>query len=68
MKVELNRKSKFFVTTEEEANRLVDEFKENTTGDISKQEIATKDHMQYGRYYEVTIEELFAKSNDILKG
>lgn len=57
----------YFTTQESEATRLIEKIKENSDGDVIKQEIKTKKHGDYGEYYETTVTEEFTTSKSVLE-
>lgn len=67
MKVKLEQTTKHFAVQEVEANSLIEQAKENSTGEIVKQQIDMKHHKDYGAYYEVTIKEEFTTSRSVLE-
>ncbi|MDD6905832.1 MAG: hypothetical protein PUI98_03240 [Finegoldia magna] len=67
MKINLKTTKKYFTTQETEANDLVEEVKEATSGEVIKSQIEVKNHKDYGKYYEVTIEEEFTNSKSVLE-
>ncbi|OYQ68292.1 hypothetical protein [Aerococcus sp. 1KP-2016] len=67
MKVNLKTVNKYFASQEVEANNLVETVKNETKGEVIKSQIETKNHKDYGKYYEVTIEEEFTNSKSVLE-
>lgn len=67
MKVKLEQTTKHFAVQEVEANQLIEQAKENSTGEVVKQQIDLKNHKDYGPYYEVTIKEEFTTSKSVLE-
>lgn len=67
MKVKLEQTTKHFAVQEAEANSLIERAKEETTGEIIKQQIDLKNHKDYGPYFEVTIQERFTTSRSVLE-
>ncbi|HZK46666.1 MAG TPA: hypothetical protein VFC64_01880 [Atopostipes sp.] len=67
MKVKLQQTSVWFAVQEVEAQSLINKAKEESTGDIVKQQIDMKNHKDYGEYYEVTIKEEFTTSRSVLE-
>lgn len=67
MKVKLEQTTKWFCVQEVEATSLIKKVKEETKGDIVKQQIDMKDHKDYGEYFELTIKESFTTSKSVLE-
>ncbi|KAA9242194.1 MULTISPECIES: hypothetical protein [Aerococcus] len=67
MKATLEIQTKYFTTTEEEGEKLIRDVKEKACGEVTKQEITTKKHPDYGPYYEVKIVESITTSRSILE-
>lgn len=67
MKVKLQQTTKFFTVQESEAKSLIKKAQEETTGDVVKQQIDMKHHVDYGAYYELTIKEEFTTSKSVLE-
>lgn len=67
MKVKLQQTTKYFTVQESEANALIENAKEESNGDIVKQQINMKNHKDYGPYYELTIKEEFTTSKSVLE-
>lgn len=64
---ELECEHKFFSTEEAEAQQIIDRMKEETKGEIIKQQIAKRHHPNYGDYFETIIKEQFTTSKSILE-
>lgn len=67
MKVKLQQTTKYFVTQEAEAKSIIEKIKEETSGDLTKQQIDMKLHKDYGEYFEVTLTENFTTSRSVLE-
>lgn len=67
MKVQLEKTTKYFTVQESEAKALIDKAKEETNGEVVKQQIDLKNHKDYGPYYELTIKEEFTTSKSVLE-
>lgn len=67
MKVKLEKTTKYFTVQESEAKALIDKTKEETNGEVVKQQINLKNHKDYGPYYELTIKEEFTTSKSVLE-
>lgn len=67
MHVKLSQKTVYFTTQERESEQLINKAKEETAGEIKKQEIKLKNHKNYGQYFEVLIEEEFTTSRSVLE-
>ena len=67
MKVKLEKTTKYFTVQEAEAKALIDKTKEETNGEVVKQQIDLKNHKDYGPYYELTIKEEFTTSKSVLE-
>lgn len=63
----LRTTTKYYATQEVEGRELIQKVKEDTSGDIIKQQIDRKDHKDYGEYFEVTIVEEFTTSKNIME-
>lgn len=66
----LQNTRKFYATTrkeaeaEEEIQKIIDE----TEGSVIKQNIVSKNHKDFGDYYEAQVTEEFARSKEIVEG
>ncbi|WEB70565.1 hypothetical protein [Aerococcus christensenii] len=63
----LKEHSSYYTTTEEEANTLIKNIKDQTGGDIVKQNIVKKHHKNYGDYFETTVVKEYTTSKSILE-
>lgn len=59
--------TKYFATQEGEGQNLIEKSKEQTDGQIVKQQIDRKNHGDYGEYFEVTVVEELTTSKSILE-
>lgn len=63
----LQNTRKFYATTRKEAEeiqKIIDE----TEGSVIKQNIVSKNHKDFGDYYEAQVTEEFARSKEIVEG
>jgi len=63
----LKTTKKYYATQEVEALNLIEKVKQESEGDVIKQQIDRKEHKDYGEYFEVTIVEEFTTSKNILE-
>lgn len=63
----LKTTAKYYATQEVEATNLIKKVREESPGDVIKQQIDRKEHKDYGEYFEVTIVEEFTTSKNILE-
>lgn len=64
----LQATTKFYATTREEAEREITKMIEESEGSVIKQNIVSKNHKDFGDYYEGQVTEEFAKSKEIVEG
>ena len=46
---------------------MIEKVKQESEGDVAKQQIDRKEHKDYGEYFEITITEEFTNSKNILE-
>lgn len=63
----LKTTKKYYATQEVEALNLIEKVKQESEGDVAKQQIDRKEHKDYGEYFEITITEEFTNSKNILE-
>ncbi|MFL0441582.1 hypothetical protein FDP51_05025 [Enterococcus mundtii] len=64
----LQKTTKFYATTREEAETEIAKMLDETKGSILKQNIVAKNHKDFGDYYEAQVTEEFARSKEIVEG
>lgn len=64
----LQKTTKFYATTREEAETEITKMLDETKGSILKQNIVAKNHKDFGDYYEAQVTEEFARSKEIVEG
>lgn len=67
MKKLLQMTTKYFATTEREADEIIEEIKEQTSGTIKDQGKKLYEHKDFGEYYETKVVEEHTTSKNILE-
>lgn len=57
----------YFTTTEKEAVDLVEDLKEESTGDVIESQIKQKKHKDFGEYFETKVVEEYTTSKDVIE-
>lgn len=64
----LQTTTKFYATTRKEAEAEISKMIKDTNGAVIKQNIVSKNHKDFGDYYEAQVTEEFARSKEIVEG
>lgn len=64
----LQNTRKFYATTRKEAEEEIQKMIHETEGSVIKQNIVSKNHKDFGDYYEAQATEEFARSKEIVEG
>jgi len=64
----LQKTTKFYATSREEAEKEISTMIEKSKGSVIKQNIVLKNHKDFGDYYEAQVTEEFARSKEIVEG
>lgn len=64
----LQTTTKFYATTRKEAEEEIAKMIKDTKGAVIKQNIVSKNHKDFGDYYEAQVTEEFARSKEIVEG
>ena len=64
----LKKTSKFYASTRKEAEEEIQKMINETEGSVIKQNIVSKNHKDFGDYYEAQVTEEFARSKEIVEG
>lgn len=65
---QLQKTTKFYATTRNEAEEEITKMIDNSEGSVVKQNIVSRNHKDFGDYYEAQVTEEFAKSKEIVEG
>lgn len=65
---QLQKTTKFYAHTRDEAETEITKMIEKTKGSVIKQNIVSKNHKDFGDYYEAQVTEEFARSKEIVEG
>lgn len=63
----LQNTRKFYATTRKEAEEEIQKMINETEGSVIKQNIVSKNHKDFGDYYEAQVTEEFARSKEIVE-
>lgn len=64
---QLQKTTKFYAHTREEAEKEITKMINKTKGSVIKQNIASKNHKDFGDYFEAQVTEEFARSKEIVE-
>lgn len=64
----LQNTTKFYATSREEAEKEISTMIKKSKGSVIKQNIVSKNHKDFGDYYEAQVTEEFARSKEIVEG